>query len=165
MTDGCWVIMSAHKDRSTIKPSLIVLQCFELGEKKESVKNKVTSHAAKYHFSEDKECSTDGAEVAVGFKETSFCLKSSSFFFFFSRFVSHLHTAFLFLFIFIWKSMSGHTLKAAQTVSTSQYKCTDSLKSVHKQPVKLLIFFFFFRFYTVSFIYNKITHLLLYFIF
>lgn len=33
MTDGR-VIMSAHKDRSTIKPSLIVLQCFELGEEK-----------------------------------------------------------------------------------------------------------------------------------
>lgn len=72
MTGGR-VIMSAHKDRSTSKPSLIVLQCFELGEKKkESVKNKVTSHAAKYHFSEDKECPTDRAEVAVGFNETSF---------------------------------------------------------------------------------------------
>lgn len=111
----------------------------------------MTSHAAKYHFSEDKECSTDGAEVAVGFKETSFCLKSSSLGFF-----SSLHSFLIYIqlfcsfFIFIWKSMSGHTLKAAQTVSTSQYKCTDSaklqLKSVHKQSVKLLIFFFFLDF-------------------
>lgn len=35
MTDG-WVIMSAHKDRSTI--SLIVLQCFELGGEKKKRK-------------------------------------------------------------------------------------------------------------------------------
>lgn len=66
--------------------------------------------------------------------------------------------------------MSGHTLKAARTASTSRYKRTASaklqLKSVQKQSVKLLIFsfFFFVGFYTVSFIYNKITHLLLYFI-
>lgn len=40
MTDG-WVIMSAHTDRSTIKPSLIVLQCFELGEVKEKAKVKI----------------------------------------------------------------------------------------------------------------------------
>lgn len=41
MTDG-WVIMSAHTNRSTIKPSLIVLQCFELGgeEKKKKKKRK-----------------------------------------------------------------------------------------------------------------------------
>lgn len=42
--------------RSTIKPSLTGLQCFELEERK-AFKNKVTLHAAKYHFSE--ECSTD----------------------------------------------------------------------------------------------------------
>lgn len=68
-------------------------------------------------------------------------------FFFLSIRFSFTHN----FFIFIWKSMSGHTLKAAQTVSTSQYKRTDSaklqLKSVHKQSVKLLIFFclFFFQ--------------------
>lgn len=72
---------------------------------------------------------------------------------------SFTYSFFLFLLIYSFgKSMSGRTLKAAQTVSTSQYKCTDSaklqLKSVHKQSVKLLIFFFF-VFYTVSFIYNK----------
>lgn len=43
--------------------------------------------------------------------------------------------------------MSGDTLQAARTVSTSQYKCTGSaklhqLKSVHKQSVKLPILFF-----------------------
>lgn len=60
---------------------------------------------------------------------------------------SFTYSFFLFLLIYSFgKSMSGRTLKAAQTVSTSQYKCTDSaklqLKSVHKQSVKLLIFFF-----------------------
>ena len=103
-------------------------------------------------------------------KRPLFKIKQLLFFLPFSFTYSFFFCCCYFLYSF-GKSMSGRTLKAAQTVSTSQYKCTDSaklhqLKSVHKQSVKLLIFFsFFFRFYTVSFIYNKITHLLLYFIF
>lgn len=38
MTDGC--VMGAHTDRSTTKPSLIVIQCFALGEEKKEKKRK-----------------------------------------------------------------------------------------------------------------------------
>lgn len=96
-----------------------------------------------------------------GFKETSFLFKIKHFFLH-----SHLHTAFFFflfcsfLYIRLEEHVRSHTLKAAQTVSTSQYKCTDSaklqLKSVHKQSVKLLIFLFFCRFlYSVIYIQQK----------
>ncbi len=65
--------------------------------------------------------------------------------------------------------MSGHTLCCSNSVDLS-IQTHDSaklhqLKSVQKQSVKLLFSSFFCRFYTVSFIYNKIIHLLSYLIF
>lgn len=90
--DDRWV-MSAHTDRSTIKPPLIVLQCFWVRRKnkRKSVKNKVTSHAAKYPFSEFKECSTDRA----AFKRNVF--KNQAVFYYYFFFSIRLSFAYSFI--------------------------------------------------------------------
>lgn len=93
-------------------------------------------------------------------KKRPFCLKSSIFFSILIYIQRFFFLFCSFLYIRLEEHVRSHTLKAAQTVSTSQYKCTDSaklqLKSVHKQSVKLLIFLFFCRFlYSVIYIQQK----------
>lgn len=77
------LLWALTEDRSTIKPSrrCVTVRRVRREKKKESVKNKVTSHAAKYRFSE---------EMSLRFQ------KPSTFFPLLSRFQ---HTAVLFLFL------------------------------------------------------------------
>lgn len=119
--------------------ALAVLQCFE---SRKALKIK-WRHMQQNIFSLKTE---NRAELAS--KKRPFFLKSSRFFLLFCSF-------------FVWKS--GQVTRTRPPLAQCRPFRTNAAKlqrkSVHKQSVKLLILFFFFlRFYTVSFIYNKITH-------